>query len=340
MAMKPAERYFFFGFLLVVFVLVFLIFRPFLAIIAVGASLSVVLYPIYRYFQGKIKMENGWLAALITVILFIIIFGGPLFGLSLIVFHQLQEVYASVAAGNANILDTVTNSISNLVPDAIPVDVSAKIADFVSYLTQNISVVFTATLSTIFSVLLVMLTTFYFLKDGAVWRKAFIDLSPLSTEQNEKILHRLGTAVNGIIRGYFVIALAQGTMMGLGLFIFGVPHPALWGVVAAVASLIPTVGTAIISIPAFLFLLATNHTPQAIGFMIWAMLIVGTMDNLLSPIIVGSKTNVPSLLILFSILGGVTFMGPVGILVGPLAVSLLYTLVAMYQSDIVAKESA
>ena len=94
--MKSSERYFFFGFLLVTLVLVFLIFRPFLPIIVVGASLSVVLYPVYRHIQARLKMKSGWLSALLTVLLFMIVLGGPLVGLAMIVFHQLQSVYSSL----------------------------------------------------------------------------------------------------------------------------------------------------------------------------------------------------------------------------------------------------
>lgn len=335
---KSSERYFFFGFLLVTLVFVFFIFRPFLSIIVVGASLSVVLYPVYEWFRKIIPLKNGWLASLLTVVLFIIIVGGPLLGIGLIVFHQLQEVYRSLVSGKIYSLDSIANSVQRIFPGASVFNIDAKLAEFVSYITNNITNVFTATLTTLFSILLVMLTTFYFLKDGAMWRHAFLELSPLSTDQNERILLRLRNAINGIIKGYFLIALVQGTLMGIGLLIFGVPHPALWGVVAAIASMVPTVGTALISVPAILFLLVTGHTSHAIGFGIWAMLIVGTMDNLINPIIVGSKTNVPSLLILFSVLGGVVFVGPVGILIGPLAISLLYTLVNMYQTDWIPRE--
>ena len=98
---------------------------------------------------------------------------------------------------------------------------------------------------------------FYFLKDGARWRKAIVILSPLSDRDDEKIISRLKLAVNGVIKGYLLVALVQGLLMGIGLSFFGVPHPALWGVVAAIASLIPMIGTALVSIPAFIFLFLT-----------------------------------------------------------------------------------
>lgn len=178
-----------------------------------------------------------------------------------------------------------------------------------------------------------LLAIFYFLKDGAHFRKALIVLSPLEDKDDEKILTRLSRAVNGVIKGYLLIALAQGILMWLGLLIFGVPNPALWGVVAAITSLIPTIGTALVSVPAILFLLATGNSASAIGLAVWAAVIVGTVDNFLSPFVISGKTNVPSFLILFSVLGGISLLGPVGILIGPLTISLLYTLISIYRHE-------
>ena len=178
-----------------------------------------------------------------------------------------------------------------------------------------------------------LLIIFYFLKDGARWKKSIIVLSPLSDKDDEKIINRLSLAVNAVIKGYFLIALAQGVLMGFGLWLFNVPSPALWGIVAAVASLLPTFGTALVSIPAIIFLFMVENTASAIGLLIWAVVVVGLVDNFLSPFVVGGKTNIPPIIILFAVLGGISFLGPVGILVGPLTVSLLYTLISIYRNE-------
>ena len=174
---------------------------------------------------------------------------------------------------------------------------------------------------------------FYFLKDGAKWQRAVIVLSPLSDQDDEKIIGRLRQAVNSVIKGSLFIALVQGVMMGIGLWLFGIPNSALWGIVAAVTSLLPTIGTAVVSVPAIVFLFISGNISSAIGLAIWAALMVGMVDNLLYPFIVGEKINIPPLLILFAVLGGLSLLGPVGILVGPLSVSLLYTLISIYRNE-------
>ena len=160
-----------------------------------------------------------------------------------------------------------------------------------------------------------------------------LKLSPLSSEADEKIMAKLTQTINGVVKGYLLIAFIQGTLMGIGLAIFHIPNPAIWAVVAGIASIIPPLGTAVVSVPAILFLFLTGNVGMAIGLLVWAVFVVGAGDNLLNPYIVGHKINIPPFLILFSVLGGIALLGPVGILIGPLTVALLYTLTDIYQSE-------
>ena len=144
---------------------------------------------------------------------------------------------------------------------------------------------------------------FFFLKDNARWKRAIKILSPLSDADDEKIINKLSLAVNGIIKGYLFIVFIQGTLVSIGFALFGVPNPALWGLVAMITALVPAIGSGLVSIPAIIFLVATGQTMNALGLLIWAVVIVGTIDNILNPIVVGSKINLPPLLILFSVFG-------------------------------------
>ena len=128
-------------------------------------------------------------------------------------------------------------------------DITQKASEFISFLTNNITKIFSTTLSALFSFGLMLMSIFYFLKDGEEWKKILIRLSPLSKNDDKKIITILSEAINGVIKGHLFIALAQGMLMGIGLALFGVPNPALWGVVAGIGSLIPFVGTAIVSVP-------------------------------------------------------------------------------------------
>ena len=332
MQTKTAEKYFFFGLLLATFVFTFLIFRPFWVVLVLGISFSIVLHPIFLWLR---KFMAEWVAAFITVVLFTVLLCGPLLGIGTLVFNQSQNLYDAVV-GNGDIdplLDSLSDTLNRFLPEGINFDIQAKISGFISFTSNNIAKIFTATLSAFFSFILMLLIIFYFLKDGTKWKRAIVVLSPLGDKDDEKIITRLSQSVNAVIKGSLMIALIQGLLIGFGLFIFGVPNAALWGVVASVCSLVPTIGTALVSVPAIIFLLISGQTPEAIGLGVWAFAAVGLIDNLLTPYMVGEKMNIPPLLILFSILGGISFLGPVGILMGPLAISLLYTLISIYRNE-------
>lgn len=333
MQTKIIERYFFFSLLLLTLLFVIYIFKPFLSVILVGASFAVVLYPIFDKLQNK-KIPK-YLSAMLTTVFFAIVVCGPILGIGFMVFNQSQNVYQTVAVDGSidKLLGTLNNSINLVMPAGIDFNLNEKISALVSFMSQNIAQIFKFTLGAIFSFILVLLSIFYFLKDGASFRKALIMLSPLSDIDDKKIITHLSKAINGVVKGYLLVALVQGVLMSLGLFFFGIPNPALWGTVAAIASLVPTVGTAMVSIPAVIFLLSIGDTSAAVGFGVWAMVVVGMVDNFLSPVLVGSKIDIPPLLILFSVLGGIVLFGPVGILIGPLSVSLLYTLISIYRTD-------
>lgn len=331
---ESLRRYFFFGLLSVVTVLLFFIFRPFLTTIVVGVSAAVVFYPLFirlRTMLGGI----GWLAALVSIIIFLIIIVGPLLAIGALVLNQSGELYASALSGGnfGPFIDRVGSAVDGILPTGLSINAGARAADLIELLVGNLSNVFASTLGAVFSFVLVTLAMFYFLKDGESFRTAFLRLSPLSEADNAKIFRKIGDTINGVVKGYLFLALIQGTLSGIGMAIFGVPHAALWGVVAGVASLVPTIGTALVLGPAVLYLLSGGSTAQAVGLTLWGLSIVGMIDNLLNPYIIGKRVQIPPLLILFSILGGIALMGPVGILVGPVAMSLLLVLLSIYRDE-------
>lgn len=333
MKAKIMEKNFFYAFLALVALAGGIILWPFLTVIVIGASLAVVLHPVYELFQSKITQNTSWLSALLTTILFLALLGIPFFFVGSSVFKQSQEMYSSITSngGTTPYIAHISESLSEVLPQGIHIDVANRIDDLASFLSGSASKIFTSTVTTLFSFLLVLLSLFYFLKDGKQWRDMLVDLSPLPDEYDQKILSKLARAVNGVMKGYLLIALIQGFLMGIGLWIFDVPNPALWGVFAGIASMVPSIGTALVAIPAIVYLLVTGDSTSAVGFTAWALILVGTIDNFLNPIVVAKNIDLHPLIILFAVLGGISLMGAVGILIGPLVVSLLYTLLTIYK---------
>ncbi len=310
------------------------LFWPFAVVLLLSAALAVVLHPLHEWCLQHITRGNKWFASLITIILFLLLVCVPLFVIGSSVFHQAQSLYQTLSEQTSStaVFERANTLIERYFPwgDFRLEDKALALADTIS---ARLGDILSVVISTIFSILLIVLALFYFLKDGPRWRKSIMQASPLSDESTHRIVERLAHAINGVVKGYLLVGIIQGVLLGVGLWVFGVPNPALWGLLAGIASLIPTIGTSLVSVPAVIFLFSVGKTGDAVGLAVWAMFLVGMIDNLLNPIIVGRKIDIHPMFILFSVLGGIVLIGPAGILIGPLAVSFIYALTSVYASE-------
>lgn len=327
------EKYFLFIILAAAIIFVLAIFYPFLTVVILSAAFAVVLHPVFIWIKKYLTKGVAWVASLITIIIFIVALCVPIFFIGKAVFNQTQQAYNSISKteDTNTIIKKIDTSINKVMPAGFRFDTYGKVTEIATFLTNNVTSFFASTFKTIIMFTLMILSLFYLLKDGDHWKKNLILLCPLSEENTKEIIEKLKNAINRILKGSFFIAIVQGVLVSVGLVVFGVPNAAIWGVVAGIASFIPTLGTSIVSVPAILFLLATGMHIQALGLLIWSVVLVGLVDNLLTPYVISKNTEIPSLFILFSILGGISLLGPIGIIIGPLALSLLYSIVAIYR---------
>ncbi|MFA5773128.1 MAG: AI-2E family transporter [Candidatus Paceibacterota bacterium] len=336
MQITSTEKYFLFVLLLITVVITLLIFYPFLAMLVLATAFAVVLNPIYLWIKKHLVKNIAWLASLLTVIIFLVFLCVPLFFIGKAVFNQTQDLYLNViSSGNSShFIESINSSINKLLPEGFSFDIHSKITQLVSSLSNNLTKFFSSTINSIVMFVLMIFTLFYLLKDGEKWEKGFMKILPLRDNNTSEILTNLKKSINRIFKGSFIIAIAQGILAWIGFTVFGVPNAIIWAIVAAIASFIPTIGTSVVTVPAILFLFFTGMQLQALGLLIWSIIIVGTIDNILSPYIISKDTEIPSLFILFAILGAVSLIGPLGILIGPLVLSLLYSLVSIYKKEI------
>lgn len=329
------ERYFFFGVLLLTVFVTGVILLPFINVIILSIAFAVVCSPLYRLFNKVFKGRVQWLSSLLTVIIFLAVLCVPLIFIGSTIFHESTTLYTKLIQGGeyTTYIDRINESLTRVVPEGIPVNVETSIQNGVRIISENVAGVFATTVQTIFALVLLIITMFYLLKDGPRFRTALVRLSPLSDGDDEKILMKLKNAINGVMRGYVLVGLIQGVMMGVGLTLFGVPNAALLGLLAGIASFIPTIGTSLVGVPVLIYLFFTGTPLQLIGFLIWSLTMVGMVDNVLNPILVGRSIKLSPVIVMFAVLGGIALLGPVGILIGPLVVSLLYTLLSIYQTE-------
>lgn len=174
---------------------------------------------------------------------------------------------------------------------------------------------------------------FFLLRDGAkVFRRA-VELVPLPDEHKTSLVARLYTTVTAVLRGIFVVASVQGLLAAVGYFLFGVPFAVLLGAVTAFFAPIPILGTGVVWIPVTLGLVVSGSHQQAFAVALWSVLIVGTLDNLLRPILIGTEAKLPILLLFFGMLGGLQVYGFAGIVVGPVVVALFLALADIYRRE-------
>lgn len=335
MQTTSTEKYFLFVLLLITIIFTLLIFSPFLAMLVLAAAFAVTLNPVYLWIKSHIAQNISWLASLLTIIIFLLCLCVPLFFVGKTVFGQIQDLYLSiVSTGNSShFIDSINSSIDKFLPAGFDFDVHTKITEMMSSLTNGLAKFFSSTLNSVLMFTLMIFTLFYLLKDGEKWEKGLVKILPLSDKNANEILSDLKRSINRIFKGQFIVAIAQGALAWGGFMVFGVPHAAIWAIMSAIASFIPMIGTSLISIPAILFLYFTGMELQALGLLIWSLLLVGTMDNILNPYIISKDTAISSLFVLFAILGGVSLVGPIGIIIGPLVLSLLYSLVSIYKRE-------
>lgn len=319
------QIYFFIALFGVVIVLLLGVFSPFISVLAIAGALAVVFQPVVRFLQ-KTFFGSKITAVILTVILAILLVAVPISIFGTVLFKEIQQVYTFIS-GSENFFGSIENAIHKIVPG---IDFKASFDQAVTSVTGSITGIFATTAKVAVFAILGLIAFFYFLKDGKNFVDILLRISPLQHEYDEKILNTMEKAINSIIRGSLVVAIVQGLMTGIGFWIFGVPNPALWGSVTVIAALVPTVGTGLVTIPAVIFLLVGGHTFAGVGLLVWGLAGVGLIDNLLGPILIGRGVNIHPFLIILAVLGGLSFFGLAGFLLGPLVLSLFFALSELY----------
>jgi len=339
---------FFFALLLAILYGAFLILAPFLPAITWAVILAILVYPPYAWLLRSLK-GRATLAALIVVMIVALLMLLPGAELAWFLSQEAIAVVQSVRSllngdGAADwmqqpwlqrLLDW-WNAISfHLAPFEINWRAllaqsaqvsSAFVVSRVTGIAQNI-LVFT------FDFIVMLLTLFFLLRDGADFVYRARILLPMDQEHQERLFKNIIDAVLAVVRGSLVVAMMQGLLAGFAYWAAGVPFAALWGVVTAFASLLPVGGSAAVSIPVSAYLFLQGENLRAILLVIWCLGFVGTVDNILKPLLIGNRLGLPVLFLFFGILGGVALFGTVGIILGPVLFALLRALLDLYMEE-------
>lgn len=175
---------------------------------------------------------------------------------------------------------------------------------------------------------------FFLLRDGATLKRQIQRVLPLSPSVQQRLFRNFATVVRATVKGNVVVALIQGALGGFALMALGLPGAVLWGVVMAVLSLLPAVGAALVWGPIAVYLLAVGEVGKGLGLAAYGVLVIGLIDNLLRPVLVGKDTRMPDYVVLVSTLGGMSLFGINGFVIGPVIAALF---IAVW--DLAARET-
>ena len=317
-----------------------LILKPFASPLLWGFLLAFMLQPLNRKLMSKGR-SPGLAAGLLTALTFLVV-AGPITLFALVFVRQATDLLARF---QAEAHDKKLPALELFLQFAPVRALLEKVGEFSSLKEQEIIAaaenaaqnvlqevaqvggsVLLGTFNVIANFGLAMFLLFFFLRDGKAMLERGVRLIPMTPARKVELGQTLGGVTRAVVLGTLVTALVQGTLVGIGFAIAGLPSPLVFGALGAVASLIPIVGTALVWLPATISLFAQGQTGWAIFLVIWSVVLVAGSDNVVRPLIISGRSNASTLLVFVGLLGGVGVFGFAGIFMGPLILTLVATL--------------
>ena len=195
-------------------------------------------------------------------------------------------------------------------------------------------------IGTIVSFALMLFVLFFVLRDGPLFAQQLVRMLPVEPRLRQKLWRHLIDVTRAVFMGIGVTALVQGVLLGIGFAIAGLPSPLVFGVLGALFALVPVVGTAVIWIPAVIWLAIQGETGYAIFMAAWGVVVVGSVDNFLRPILISGRVEVPTLAVFIGVMGGLSAFGFIGLFVGPIVLGLVVALFRFTADELAGQPDA
>lgn len=313
--------------------------RPFLGVLAWAVVLVIVFHPVHQRLATRIKRRG--LRAFVSCLLVVIIIVLPLVVLTTVVAQELAKVIPNLPSQTSDLLNSPTSpvaKISGWLQGRFGIDTVSSKAFVVDQLKQSSDWLLGSSLnlmgnivSGIVRAFFVLFTMYYLFKDGDKIVDKLPAALPLSKAQSEVIIVRTKEVVSASVYGVVAIAAIQGFLGGTAFWALGIPSPLLWAVLMAFICMIPLAGSFLVWLPLSIYLIATGHWTKAIILIVWGALVISTIDNFLRPKLVGGQTKLHELLVFFSVLGGLSVFGLLGIVLGPVVLAITLGLLKTFQ---------
>lgn len=304
---------------------------PFLAPLAWAAILAMTLRPVYMHFRIRLSAGN---AALSTTLLTALLLITPAVFLAAVVMQQVPAAIDYVTSLSATTPQEILSLWTRLrarVPVPLPPDPMTLIAEgaktAATYVVGGAGSILANVLSTFGSLLVMLFALFFFLRDGKAFAEVIRRLLPFSDTESDRLIHETTELVVASVGAGLTVAFVQGVIGGIAFWILGLPAPAVWGTAIAICSLLPVVGATIVWVPVAAWLFFSGDVGRALAMVGLCGVILGSVDNVLRPLLLAGRTSASGLVVFIGLLGGASAFGFVGIVLGPIVLVITGTLI-------------
>lgn len=341
---KTVDRTFFFLLLLAVTLAFYGLIAEFVMPIFWALILAVLFHPLQHYLLRTIP-DRPSLDAFITTLTIVFAVLIPVFLVVLAVAQEAASIVQDIEAGNLHPqtglawlqeqIPALTRLLDRFGVELGQVQEGLSQAAMASgkWIASNALVIGQSTLTFFLQLFVMLYLLYFFVRDGGIMLQRVRQTLPLDETLARHLGGRFATVARATLKGTFLIGAIQGAIGGLAFWALGLRGPILWGVVMALFSLLPAVGPAIVWIPAAIMLIATGSWIKGVILILIGSVIIGLVDNLLRPVLVGRDAGLPDYIILLATLGGISMFGLSGVLIGPIIAALFFTVWHSFESQ-------
>jgi predicted PurR-regulated permease PerM len=326
---NSAQRTFFAAMLIAVTVAFIWLIRGFVQPIFWAVALGIVFFPLHVKIVDLVRGRTS-LAAAISVTLILLIVVLPLSAILAAMAQEAASLYERIRSNEIDVsaaIDWIEEQLPIVAETAerLRIDItrlqqqlSSSAVTVSQFIATRVVAIGQDTIRITVYFFLMLYLLYFFMRDGAKILDGLVRALPLGDERERHLLERFAEVSRATIKGTLVVGIAQGAIGGIMFWGFGIGAPVLWGVVMALLSIIPALGPAIVWLPAAIILIANGSVLAGIAMIVIGALVIGLVDNLLRPLLVGRDTRMPDYLILLATLGGLTAFGISGVIIGPI----------------------
>jgi predicted PurR-regulated permease PerM len=342
----------FFGVLLLLVTIAFVwLIQGFLQPIFWAIALGILIYPVHSRLQQKLEPHDT-VAAAASVILVVLVVIMPVIGIGTAVTSEAAALYDRLSGGDidlSRIVDAARQNLPQLVsvmestgidPERLQSQLSSSAVQISQFIASRALAIGQDTLRIAVYFFLMLYLLFFFLRDGKTMLDGVVRALPLGDERERHLFARFADVSRATVKGTVVVGIVQGTIGGITFSVLGIGAPFLWGVVMSLLSILPAVGPALVWIPAAIVLIVNDRIGAGIALIVVGVLVIGLVDNLLRPVLVGRDTRMPDYLILVATLGGLAAFGLAGIILGPIIAAFFLSIWEMAAEEFTAATPA